>query len=232
MTDPGASRTAAAEAAAGQDHPLADGLAAFAARDLPRAHAAFERAHRRAARDPRASSWYGVTLVLVERNITLGISLCDEALRAAPNDPELLLNSARVHLALRQRERAARAITRGLTAWPCHPALLAARLALGTRRPPVIPFLTRDNPLNRLLGRLRHRWATRDQPARDQSPETLGRLPARPTRHPGAEPCPTARWPSTSSPSRCRSTPTRRRRCRSASWAPRGWCRRWPRPTW
>lgn len=161
-------------AAAGGDEPLGEGLAAFAARDLPGAHVAFERAHRRAPREPRAMSWYGVTLVLVERNITLGISLCDEALRPAPNDPELLLNSARVHLALNQRQRAARAITRGLVAWPDDPSLLAARDALGTRRTPVVPFLSRDNPLNRILGRLRHRWATRNRPTLAPSPETLG----------------------------------------------------------
>jgi tetratricopeptide (TPR) repeat protein len=174
VTDGTTSLDAAGGAAPGEDGPLAEGLAAFAARDLLAAHAAFERAHRRVPRAPRAKSWYGVTLVLVEKNITLGISLCDEALRAAPEDPELLLNSARVHLALRQRQRAARAITRGLVTWPEHPALLAAREALGTRRPPVIPFLSRDNPLNRVLGRLRHRWATRNRPVHELTPETLG----------------------------------------------------------
>ena len=174
MSDEATSVGGGSGAAAGGDGPLGDGLAAFAARDLAGAHAAFERAHRRDPREPRAMSWYGVTLVLVERNITLGISLCDGALRPAPNDPELLLNSARVHLALNQRQRATRAITRGLVAWPDHPALLAARNALGTRRVPVIPLLPRDNPLNRLLGRLRHRWATRNQATCSLTPETLG----------------------------------------------------------
>jgi hypothetical protein len=174
MSDGTADLEAAGNAAAAEDGMLADGLAAFTGGDLPGAHAAFAGAHRRAPRSARATSWYGVTLVLVERNITLGVSLCDEALRAAPSDPELLLNSARVHLALRQRQRAARAITRGLVAWPDHPALLAARDALGTRRTPVLPFLPRENPLNRLLGGLRHRWATRHLPAQQLAPETLG----------------------------------------------------------
>jgi hypothetical protein len=153
---------------------LADGLAAFLDRDLTGAHGSFERAYRAAPRDPLAMSWYGVTLVLVERNITLGVSLCDAALRPVPNDPELLLNSARVHVALNQRQRAARAITRGLVAWPDHPGLRAARDALGTRRAPVIPILSRDNPLNRVLGLLRHRWATRHRPTYSLTPETLG----------------------------------------------------------
>jgi Flp pilus assembly protein TadD len=153
---------------------LAEGLAAFLDRDLAGAHGSFERAHRAAPRDPLAMSWYGVTLVLVERNITLGISLCDEALKSAPSDPELLLNSARIHLALNQRQRAARAITRGLQAWPEHDGLRAARALLGTRRTPVIPGLSRDNPLNRLLGRLRHRWAMRSQASVGLSPESPG----------------------------------------------------------
>jgi len=174
MTDQGSTSQTASGGAAGQAGTLADGLAAFAARDLLGAHASFERAHRREPRDPRTTSWYGVTLVLVERNITLGISLCDQALRATPTDPELLLNSARVHLALRQRQRAAKAIARGLEAWPHDPALLAARDALGTRRTPVVPFLPRDNPLNRLLGRLRHRWATRRRTDGRPTAEALG----------------------------------------------------------
>ncbi len=174
MTDETASAETERRPVPGAGGPFGDGLAAFSARDLPGAHAAFERAHRLDPREPRAMSWYGVTLVLVERNITLGVSLCDGALRVSPDDPELLLNSARVHVALHQRQRAARAIGRGLAAWPAHPALLAARDALGTRRPPVLPFLARANPLNRLLGRLRHRWITRHQPAYDRAPESLG----------------------------------------------------------
>lgn len=167
-----------ATASGGGDAPAraahAEGLAAFAARDLPAAHAAFERAYRREPRDPGHMSWYGLTLVLVERNSNLGVVLVDEALRAAGPDPLLMLNSARVHLALAQRERAARVVTRGLELFPDDPRLLAARQAMGTRRPPVIPFLSRSNPVNRVLGRIRHRWAQRNAPVYELSPITLG----------------------------------------------------------
>jgi hypothetical protein len=152
----------------------AEGMAAFGARDLPGAHAAFERAHRRDPRDPVYMSWYGVTLVLVERNSNLGVLLVDQALRLAGPDPELLLNSARIHLALNQRERAARALGRALELWPDDPRLLAARHAMGTRASPVIPFLSRSNPLNRVLGKLRHRWAQRKVPPHELSPVALG----------------------------------------------------------
>lgn len=151
-----------------------EGRSSFGARDVEGAHAAFERAHRRAPADPLFMSWYGVTLVLVERNSNLGVVLCDQALRATGPEPELLLNQARVHLALKQRERAVRAIQRGLELWPEDPRLVAARDALGIRRPPVIGFLSRNNPLNRFLGRIRHRWSQRHTPDYELSPLALG----------------------------------------------------------
>ena len=161
-----------------------EGLAAFASRDLTRAHAAFERAHRRDPREPAYMSWYGLTLVLVERNSNLGVSLVDQALRVSGPSPELLLNSARAHLALKQRERAVRAIGRGLELWPDDARLVAARDALGWRSPPVLRFLSRNNPLNRLLGRMRHRWRGRNKPPYELSPVALGV----PHSAPGGEP--------------------------------------------
>ncbi len=42
----------------------------------------------------------------------------------------------------------------------------------------MIPFLSRSNPLNRLLGRARYRWARRNGPTYELSPVALGVLPA------------------------------------------------------
>jgi Flp pilus assembly protein TadD len=159
---------------------LEEGLRRFQARDLEGAHAAFQRAHRRAGTDARAMSWYGVTLVLVERNSNLGVLYCDQALRMEGPTPELLLNQARVALALGQRERAVRALTRGLERWPDDEGLLLAKESMGWRRRPVIPFLARSNPINRWLGKLRHRWKRRHGPALDPSPPTLGMMPRPP----------------------------------------------------
>lgn len=136
---------------------LEEGRSAFLARDLESAHAAFARAYRRDARDPRVLSWYGVTLVLVEKNSNLGAQLCEQALRVGGPDPERLLNLARIHLALGQRERVLQTVARGLERWPDDPGLQAARGALGARRRPALPFLPREHPWNRALGRLRHR---------------------------------------------------------------------------
>lgn len=156
---------------------FADGLGRYEAGDLVGAHAAFERAHRKAGNDPRRMSWYGLTLIVVERNSNLGLLYCDQAVRLAGPEPELCLNQARAHVALGQRERAVRALARGLERDPEHAGLLAAQEALGSRRRPVLPFLSRDNSLNRWLGKLRHRWSRRTQPPRPPEPATLGRSP-------------------------------------------------------
>jgi tetratricopeptide (TPR) repeat protein len=154
-----------------------EGLGHYRRGDAVEAHACFERAHRRAPADPRIMSWYGLTLVLVEKNSSLGIVLCDQALRTSGPEPELLLNQARAHLALGQRDYAVKTIARGLAAWPLDPSLKVAQACMGWRRRAVIPFLSRSNPLNRWLGKLRHRFSQRLHPAPDFSPMTLGLLP-------------------------------------------------------
>lgn len=156
--------------------PFEEGLRRYRARDFAGAHAAFARAHRLAPRDPRVTSWYGLTLVVVERNLSLGARYCDEALRAAGPEPELLLNQARVELWLGHRQRAVRALARGLELAPEDPGLLAAREAMGWRRRPVLPFLSRRNPLNVWLGKLRHRWSGPVRPAQPPAAATLGLL--------------------------------------------------------
>lgn len=163
---------------------LEDGLARYRRGQLVEAHALFERAHRRLPADARAMSWYGLTLVLVERNSNLGIGYCDQALRSSGPDPELLLNQARAHLSLGQRDHAVKAIARGLAANPQHPALTLAQTSMGWRRQPVVPFLPRGNALNRWLGKLRHRWSRRLHPVGAWTPATLGLLPEEPTEAP------------------------------------------------
>jgi tetratricopeptide (TPR) repeat protein len=156
---------------------LEQGIQRFEGQDLEGAHDLFERAHRRAANDPRVMSWYGVTLVLVEKNSNLGMLYCDQALRLSGPSPDLLLNQARAYLALHQRERAYRAVHRGISQWPDHPALRLAQDAMGWRRRPVLPCFSRSSALNRWLGKLRHRWHNYRSPPPLLSPVTLGVLP-------------------------------------------------------
>jgi tetratricopeptide (TPR) repeat protein len=156
---------------------LGEGMQRFSLQELEAAHALFERAHRRAGNDPRIMSWYGVTLVIVEKNSNLGMLYCDQALRLAGPSPDLLLNQARAYLALHQRERAYRAVHRGVTQWPDDPALRLAQDAMGWRRRPVLPCFGRASLLNRWLGKIRHRWHNYRTPPPVLSPTTLGLMP-------------------------------------------------------
>jgi Flp pilus assembly protein TadD len=163
---------------------LEEGIRLFESGDLLGAHAHFAQAHRRAAGEVRVLSWYGLTLVLVERNSNLGMALSDQALRFAGPVPELCLNQARLHLALGQRDRAIRILVRGVEGAPDDEALQRALASLGRRRRPVIPFLRRGNLLNRLLGRLRHRLSGAPG-VPEVTPAALGRLPSSPGRSDG-----------------------------------------------
>ena len=149
---------------------LEDGLRRFREGDPEGAHERFGQAHRRAPSDPRIQSWYGLTLVLVEKNSILGMVLVDEAARTPRPDPELVINQSRVAMSLGQRVRAVRALERGLALYPGQPELVAAREALGRRHRPVLPFLSRRNWVNRLLGRIQHKWALRREARGEHSP--------------------------------------------------------------
>ena len=85
-----------------------------------------------------------------------GLKLCEHAVRIQFYEPDNHLNSARVHLLARNRRAAVEAIGRGLKLDPHHAALRGLRQEIGIRKRPVLPFLSRNNPLNRLLGRMRH----------------------------------------------------------------------------
>ena len=150
-------RSLPAEAAAA----LEDGLRRFEDGDREGAHEAFGQAYRRCPSDLRIQSWYGLTLVLVEKNSNLGVVLVDGAVRNGRPEPELVINQSRVAMALGQRVRAVRALERGLAFHPGDPDLVAARIGLGTRQRPVVPFLSRGNWLNRMLGRIHHGWTER-----------------------------------------------------------------------
>lgn len=145
------------------DEYLADGDAAYDRGDRIAAHAAFREAQRLGGNDPRVLSRLGLTLTLVARDELKGVAFCEEAIRRGGEDPDALWRLALVYLATFRRDRAIRELRRGLAIDPKSPRLIAAIDSLGIRRTPVIPFLHRSNPINKFLGKLRHRWSARKE---------------------------------------------------------------------
>jgi len=115
----------------------------------------FAKAYERAPDDPRYRSHYGWAVAMIEHRVDRGVALCRSALRDAADQPELYHNLARILLAHGRKSEALKYIRRGLMVDPRNPALVLEWRRLGIRRPPVLRFLPRRHPLNRLLGRVR-----------------------------------------------------------------------------
>jgi hypothetical protein len=106
-------------------------------------------------------SYLGYGIARCERRVKEGVKLCQHAIKIEFYQPENYLNLARTHLLDGERRGAVRAIEKGLKIDPHHLELLALQREIGFRREPVLSFLSRDNPLNRFLGRLRHKTTGR-----------------------------------------------------------------------
>lgn len=103
-----------------------------------------------------AFSYYGYGLARYKRKPREGYKLCQRGVKLEFYQPEGYLLLARSALLTNDRQSAADAVLDGLQLDDQHGELLALQRELGARRPPVLGFLSRRNPLNRFLGGLRH----------------------------------------------------------------------------
>jgi len=99
-----------------------------------------------------------------------GVKLCHRAIEVEFYQPENYVNLARAELLAKNRSAAWQAVAEGLVIDPKQPQLLTLRQELGARKPPVIPFFSRGNLLNRMLGRLRHDLRHKPKPAEKEEP--------------------------------------------------------------
>lgn len=103
-----------------------------------------------------AYSFLGFAVARFQKKVREGQRLCEHAVKIQFYEPDNHLNLARVHLLAHNRKAAVESIGRGLKLDPHHGGLRGLRHEIGIRKRPVLRFLNRDNPLNRLLGRMRH----------------------------------------------------------------------------
>lgn len=100
-------------------------------------------------------SYYGLCVAMASTRLQEARDLCVTAVHAEPSDPDHHLNLGRVHLRMGDREQAFESFVRGLKVDHRHRGLIDAVSSLGFRRRPVLTFLGRRHPLNRMLGKLR-----------------------------------------------------------------------------
>jgi tetratricopeptide (TPR) repeat protein len=89
-----------------------------------------------------------------------GITMCREAIENEPNNPVHYLNLGRIFLTQQKKKDAIEAFRKALDLRP-DDAVMAELDRLGCRKPPVFPFLSRRNPLNKYIGLVLSRFGLR-----------------------------------------------------------------------
>ncbi len=80
-----------------------------------------------------------------------GIALCREAIEKEPGNSAFYLNLGRILLLDGDKTEALATFRQGLACEP-NQEILDELQMLGPRKPPVVPFLSRNNPINKYLG--------------------------------------------------------------------------------
>lgn len=100
-------------------------------------------------------SYLGYGIARCQGKVKEGLKLCKHSIKVEFYEPENYLNLARTCMLGKDRPGAVRAVRDGLKVDPQNLDLLTLYRDLGIRKEPVLPFLSRNNPLNQFLGRIR-----------------------------------------------------------------------------
>ena len=119
--------------------------------------AAFRQAASIEPQNPYFLSYYGLALGQASRNWDEAEALCLAALRLRRQIPQLHLNLADLYRHRGRMADAVETLTDALRYTGRDARITEALTFFGVRRPPVFAFLGRNHPLNRYMGRMRHR---------------------------------------------------------------------------
>jgi tetratricopeptide (TPR) repeat protein len=104
----------------------------------------------------RVLAYLGYGIARYGEKYKQGLVLCKRAVEKEFYQPENFYYLAKTYLLLDDREPAIAVLERGLAVDPGSALLHRLRKEIYRRRRPVLPFLPRNNPLNFLLGKIRH----------------------------------------------------------------------------
>lgn len=100
-------------------------------------------------------SYYGLCLGMLG-DIRRAENICMQAFKMAPDNPVVCVNLGRIMLAKGKRKEARELFARAYDLDNTNSAAALELAAMGVRRPPVIAFLPRENPINIFLGKIRY----------------------------------------------------------------------------
>jgi tetratricopeptide (TPR) repeat protein len=124
---------------------------------LRRVHRAEETGVLKGDLPPLYYSYFGLGIAQYEKRLREGQQLCQRAAARAFFQPEAYLNLALVSMLAADRREAVAAIRKGLAIDPGNVRLQRLSERLGARQRPILRIFSRDNFLNRIFGRWRHR---------------------------------------------------------------------------
>ena len=110
-----------------------------------------------APKNPFYLSYTGLLAAVSEKRFGDAEMLCREALGMRVNHAQLYLNLAEVYYQAGRTSEAITTLEKGLVSAGRDFRIRRALEKIGVRRMPVLTFLHRSHPVNRTLGRLRHR---------------------------------------------------------------------------
>jgi tetratricopeptide (TPR) repeat protein len=102
-----------------------------------------------------ASSFCGLCLAMEKHRYAEALEYCTISLKRDIMNPDHRANVALVYLERGDRRHAVKHLHEGLRLQSNHPRINEILDKIGRRRPPMLGFLARENPINVLLGKLR-----------------------------------------------------------------------------
>lgn len=122
---------------------------------------AFKQALELRPTDPRYMSYFGLALALSENRVRESLKICENSVEKEFFRSELYLNLGRVYIMAGNRRKAHTAFRKGLALDRENFELKKELERMGVRKGPVLPFLDRRHPLNKLAGKVLHRLRLR-----------------------------------------------------------------------
>ncbi len=140
----------------GHNDYFSRGLRHWQEQDLDKAQIYFRMADQSAERGDEQrnlyTSYHG--LAMVHAGDLSGLNFCRQAAALETRLADVFYNLALVEFRLNHRYRGCVAVAKGLRLDSRHLGLLRLRREMGVRRKPVVGFLSRDNPINIMLGKV------------------------------------------------------------------------------
>jgi len=110
---------------------------------------------------PHGLSAYGLCLARVEGKRKMGAELCQKAIQLQSYEGKHRANLVRVYITAKNRKKAVETLDDSMRRLRNDPDLIRVREEIGYRQAPMLTFLPRRNPINKLFGLYAARLARR-----------------------------------------------------------------------